>query len=136
MPSPSKSAHELIEELGTLVKVIWTQKENPEGLSKSLNDIAGLNWALANWQADLEEQERSMKAALDLEKATLLEQLTEDGTPVNKAEIRVTIKLATMRGEYNKIASGLERIKIMERATAKVMDSARSRLTTVRGVTQ
>lgn len=128
-----KSASEIIEQISGIVKGVWTHSENPELLSKDLNDISVLNWALSQWQADFEEQERTTKAALDLEKANLILQYTNDGDAVNRAEVKVTIETAEMRKEYNKIASALEKMKITARANEKVMDSARTRISLIKG---
>lgn len=123
-----KDAAELIADIERLVKGYWSHLDNPELISKDLHEISTLNWALAQWQADYEEQERAMKAELDLSRAKLLEEFTSKGEAVNKAEIKATISLAEMRKDYNKVASLLERIKITDKANSKVMDSARSRI--------
>lgn len=128
----NKDASQIIEEIGDIVKGVWSQSENPEGLSKSLNDIAVLNWALALWQSTFEEQERQMKAELDIDKATLMQEYVDSGDAVNKAEIKTTIKLGAKRKEYNKMASGLEKCKVMSRANQSVMDAARSRLSLIK----
>lgn len=127
-----KTAAQLIEEIGNLVRSIWKEKENPEGLSKALNDLAVLNWALAEHQSTFEEQERSMKTEMDLTKANFLQDYTNQGDAVNKAEIKVTIELAAVRREYNKVASALEKVKIIMRANDKVMEAARSRLSLIK----
>lgn len=128
----TKSAEEIIKSIGELVKDVWAHKESPEDLSTSLNDIAVLNWALSQWQAEFEEQERMMKAELDLNKATIIDSLTGAGDAVNKSEIRATIQLAEKRKEYNRAASGLEKVKITGKATEKVMDSIRSRISLIK----
>jgi hypothetical protein len=127
-----KDISQIIEEIGEKVKKVWVYSEDPENLSKTLNDISVLNWAMSQYQVQYEEEERALKAELDLSKAKLLEEFTAQGEPVNKAEIKATIQLAQMRKDYNKVASLLERIKITDRANAKVMDSARSRLALIR----
>lgn len=129
----NKTAAEIIQAIGDLVRDVWKQKENPEGLSKTLNDIAGYNWALAQWQGELEEEERQMKAELDLEKANLLQKYTNQGDAVNKAEIKVTLETAKMRQDYNKTAAALEKVKITNRANQAVMDAVRSRLSLIKG---
>jgi hypothetical protein len=127
-----KDAHQLIEEIGAIVKTVWNNSENPDGLSKALNDIAVLHWALALWRAELDEQERHMKAELDLDKANIIQKRTDLGDAVNKAEIRATIELGPKRAEYTKVASAVDKTKIMLQANERVMDSVRSRLSLIK----
>lgn len=127
-----KTADQLIEEVSALVKGIWAHSENPELLSKHLNEIAVLNWALAKHRADFTELEQAMKAELDLAKATSIMEYTNAGDAVNKAEIRTTIKLMDKRIAYNRMAANVDKIKVMMQANDRVMDAARSRLSLIK----
>ena len=131
-----RSASELIDEIGTRVKGIWSHSENPELLSKDLNDIAVLNWGLAKWRTEFDENERQMKAELELDKANGMLRHTNSGEAVNKAEIRMTIELGAKKLEYNKMASNLDKVKTMMNANASVMDAARSRLSLIKAEMQ
>lgn len=127
-----KTPVDLIKEVETLVKEGWIQKDNPEELSKTLYDISAINWKLGTHLGEYEEQERAMKAELDLDKAKSINELVDQDMSVNKAEIKTTLVLAEKRKMYNRTASDLEKVKIIIKANEKVMDAIRSRLSLIK----
>lgn len=124
----TKDADEIITIISKQVGIAQKAIEDAESLSKAIDTLGTYNWALGQWLAVYEELEDSMKAELEEDKAKIVDELVEADYPVNKAEVKATLKLRDKTKEHRKIKSMVNRLKRCRQSTESKIDTGRSRL--------
>lgn len=122
----------IIKEAGQRVREIWKHKENPEELSRLGVELTALSWAIGEWYADFDNQEREAKTEIDLEHADLVEKYINQDMPVSRAEVKAKVDLGSKRREYNKIMTGVTKTKIARHDIEKCVDMVRTRISLIK----
>lgn len=129
---PRKSAEDILKEIRTRTKDLWTKFDSPEELSRLINELAVLSFGLGEWLTIFDDEERNMKTELDLEKATIISELVDKKEPVSKAEVKATVKLGEKRREYNQTVTMVNKLKIARHDVENLIDTGRSRLSLIK----
>lgn len=122
----------IIKEATDRARKLWGYKDDPENLSRVIHELAVLNFGLGEWLAEFEDSERQAKTEMELEHSGLVEKYINQDMPVSRAEVKAKVDLGNKRREYNGIVKSVQMVKICRHDIEKVIDTGRSRLTTVR----